>query len=76
MRIETHTTYNDLPVRSVDWAAVTSDYGGEWGDPVGYGSTREEAIEDLISLLEPGTIYELDGQFYQRPSDDDDVESN
>lgn len=64
MRIETHPYLGFAPCASLDWVAVTSEYGGEWTDPVGYGETAEAAIEDLLAQLEPGTIYELDGGFY------------
>lgn len=49
-----------------NWTAVTSDYDGSPTDPVGYGSTREEALEDLVWQLTPGTVYEVDGVFYFR----------
>jgi len=64
MRIETHPYLGFAPTACLDWVAVTSEYGGEWTDPVGYGETAEAAIEDLLAQLEPGTIYELDGGFY------------
>lgn len=41
------TVYDPKPVPSTqfDWSAETDEY--ELGDPVGYGSTEAEAIEDL-----------------------------
>jgi len=34
-----------IPVRKFDWSAVDEDY--EPGDPVGYGETEQQAIDDL-----------------------------
>lgn len=64
MRIETHPYLGFAATSGLDWVAVTSEYAGEWTDPVGYGETRLAAVEDLLSQLEPGTIYELDGGSY------------
>jgi len=46
------TSYDPPPVpfRSFDWKAVVGDY--DEGDPVGYGATEQEAIEDLIWQIE------------------------
>ena len=33
-----------------DWCAISKNYEG--GDPVGYGSTPEEALEDLLIEME------------------------
>ena len=75
MRIEVHPIYHSLPSRDMEWTAVTSEYEGDWTDPVGYGPTREAAIEDLVWQLEPGTIYEIDGESYFRaPCEHDLVE--
>ena len=36
-----------------DWIAVDDNlYGGESGDPIGYGKTPREAINDLLDALE------------------------
>lgn len=35
-----------LPINNFDWQAVYQGYDEE--DPVGYGSTEDEAIEDLL----------------------------
>jgi hypothetical protein len=46
-----HCTYVPLlPVRHVDWSAVTDDY--EPPQPVGRGATMEAAIQDLLEQLE------------------------
>lgn len=39
-----------IPVRSFDWSAVTDNY--EPGDPIGYGYTRDQAIQDLREQIE------------------------
>ncbi len=46
-------TYNPppTPFRGCDWTAISDNYEG--GDPVGYGATRYEAIEDLAEQV-PG----------------------
>ena len=38
--------------RSWDWCAVTDDYDGQETDPIGYGATPLEAIEQLLERLE------------------------
>ena len=53
MQIETHPYLGIAPCASLDWVAVTSEYSGEWTDPV------EAAIEDLLSQIEPGTFKEV-----------------
>jgi hypothetical protein len=42
--------YPPIPVRDHDWQATLRDY--DEGDPIGYGHTRDFAIEDLMSQLE------------------------
>lgn len=48
-------TYYDpppIPQRDFDWAAIDySTYGGEPSDPVGFGKTKEEAIQDLLDQI-------------------------
>jgi hypothetical protein len=46
------TSYDPPPVpsRAFDWNAVVGDY--DEGDPVGYGATEQEAIDDLIWQIE------------------------
>jgi hypothetical protein len=39
-----------IPIRSMDWAARTTNYDG--GDPIGRGATEQEAIDDLLDWLE------------------------
>ena len=45
-----------------EWIAQPHDWVE--GDPSGHGFTREEALEDLVWQLTPGTVYEVDGVFY------------
>lgn len=40
-----------------DWEAVTEDYTGEGGEPIGFGSTEEEAITDLKEQMYERTIH-------------------
>lgn len=43
------TTFWKLPIpdRRFDWEAIREDYNE--GDPIGYGITKREAIEDLLT---------------------------
>jgi hypothetical protein len=38
-----------IPIRAFDWSAVTDNY--EPGNPVGYGYTEQQAVEDLTEQL-------------------------
>lgn len=49
MKIITEHVYPPIPVRCFDWAATLDDY--EPGDPVGRGTTEQEAIANLKELL-------------------------
>lgn len=60
MKIRTDFWMKPIPIRTMDWQAVTDDYDpGEpdedgtyhGGGPIGYGSTEVEAIADLMALL-------------------------
>lgn len=48
--IETRYWAKPIPLRGFDWEATLS--GWDLGEPIGYGTSEEEAIEDLRSLLE------------------------
>lgn len=57
--IHTSHDYPPIPVRSMDWSAVTDNYEAEsdsegwWSThPVGRGATEQEAIVDLLEQLE------------------------
>ena len=45
------TSFNPppIPARNFDWNAYVEGY--EPGDPLGYGSTEEEAIQNLKDML-------------------------
>lgn len=45
--IRTGFDYPPIPIRKFDWHAVRDGY--EPGDPVGYGQTEIEAINDLLA---------------------------
>ena len=48
--IFTNYVFPSIPLRRFDWSAVTGDY--EAGDPVGWGTTEQAAIADLLAELE------------------------
>ncbi len=50
MKIITEHIYPPIPNRNYDWSAVTDSY--DEGEPIGYGKTEQEAIEDLKQQLE------------------------
>jgi hypothetical protein len=49
-KIRTEFVYPPIPIRTFDWSAVTDDY--EPGQPIGYGTTEQEAVSDLLDQLE------------------------
>jgi hypothetical protein len=49
MTIITQFVYPPIPLRNLDWSAVTDNYEG--GDPMGWGETEQEAIADLQNQL-------------------------
>lgn len=52
-RILTAYDPKPIPLRYFDWSAVDdSTYGGEPGEPIGYGATEQEAIADLLEQLD------------------------
>lgn len=56
VKIHTHHVYPPIPVRSMDWSAVTDNYDGapdsSTRHQIGRGATEQEAINDLIEQLE------------------------
>lgn len=57
MKISTYHVYPPIPIRQYDWCAVDDDtYDGApdstTRNQIGYGTTPEEAIADLRSILE------------------------
>ena len=45
-KIITSYYYPPIPIRDYDWSAVREDY--DEGDFIGYGKTKQDAIDDLI----------------------------
>ena len=39
-----------IPIRNFDWSATFDGYDA--GDPIGYGATEQDAINDLIASAE------------------------
>lgn len=56
VKIHTSFDYPPIPVRNMDWSAVTDDYDGaeDSGNrsQIGRGATEQEAIADLIEQIE------------------------
>ena len=50
IKIHLHFEYPPIPIREFDWCATDDNY--EPGCPIGWGRTKEEAINDLIEQLE------------------------
>jgi hypothetical protein len=48
MKIITEFVYPPIPIRRYDWNAVREGY--DEGDPVGWGATEQEAINELLEL--------------------------
>ena len=44
--IETRHIYPPIPARQYDWEAIRE--GWDIGEPIGYGATEQEAINDLL----------------------------
>jgi len=59
VKIHTNHDYPPIPVRCMDWSAVTDNYEAEsdsegwWSThPVGRGPTEQAAIADLLEQIE------------------------
>lgn len=59
VKIHTENVCPPIPVRDMDWSAITDDYDADCDQdgfysnhPVGYGRTEQEAISNLIEQLE------------------------
>lgn len=57
--IHTNFDYPPIPVRNMDWSAVTDNYDCDCDQdgffsthPVGHGVTEQEAIADLMEQIE------------------------
>lgn len=51
MKIKTFYDPPSIPMRCSDWQAIDDDTY-DYDQPVGYGATEQEAIDDLIWKLE------------------------
>ena len=51
MKIRTDNIYPPIPIRECDWCAWDDDKGPDCS-PVGYGATEQEAINDLLRIME------------------------
>ena len=57
MKIRTYPIYPPIPPRRFDWCAIDEDtYDGAPDshnrNMIGYGATEQEAIDDLLALME------------------------
>ena len=52
--IETYYHPKPVPSTMFDWEAIRDGYDA--GDPIGYGSTEEQAIKELIQIEEERNI--------------------
>jgi hypothetical protein len=50
MKIITDYWAKPIPIRQFDWSAVTDNY--EPGDPIGHGTTEQEALDELLLRIE------------------------
>lgn len=48
--IQTQFVYPPIESREYDWQAILTGY--EPGDPIGYGRTEQNAIDDLLNECE------------------------
>lgn len=52
MKIKTIYDPPPIPFRNFDWCAYDDEtYSGEEGEPIGFGETEEDAIDDLLLEL-------------------------
>ncbi len=49
-RIVTNFDPKPIPLRQFDWEATFDGY--DMGDPIGYGTTEQEAITDLMQQVD------------------------
>ena len=59
VKIRTECICPPIPIRDMDWSAVTDDYDADCDQdgyysshPVGYGATEQESIDNLLEQLE------------------------
>jgi hypothetical protein len=56
LKIRTEYQVKPIPLRGFDWEAVLDNY--EQGCPVGFGSTEQEAIADLLTQIDDDGMYQ------------------
>lgn len=49
------TMFNEPPVPSRHWDWQATEVGYDRGDPIGYGATEQEAIDNLLYQLDEPT---------------------
>ena len=53
IKISTEFIYPPIPIRNFDWCAIDENtYNGDKTDPIGFGKTRSEAVQDLLEKIE------------------------
>jgi hypothetical protein len=59
VKVRTTFEYPPIPVRSMDWSAVTDDYDADCDQdgffsncPIGHGATEQDAIDDLLEQMD------------------------
>lgn len=59
VKIHTNHDYPPIPVRDMDWSAITDNYDGAEDSrtrgQIGRGATEQEAINDLLDQIEDQT---------------------
>lgn len=67
IKIHTSFDYPPIPVRDMDWSAVTDDYDCDCDQdgffstsPVGHGATEHDAIADLMAQIDDDIDYRRD----------------
>lgn len=51
IKVRTEHVYPPIPVRDWDWSAVDDNTYDGPGNPIGWGRTKQAAIDDLIDQL-------------------------
>lgn len=51
VKVRTEYVFPPIPIREYDWSAV-DDNTYEPGCPIGWGSTEQAAVDDLVSQLQ------------------------
>ena len=58
MKIQTNYIFPPIPSRNCDWSAVDSETYDGVGCPIGFGSTEQEAVDDLLGKIEDEKVFE------------------